>query len=57
MTNRIIHSHTRGALDIDILAGLQAGQDAVPEPSQDLLDRAHIGWERFIGSIEMGSGD
>lgn len=28
-----------------------------PEPSPELLDRAHAGWERFISSVPEPSDD
>ncbi|MFE1412689.1 hypothetical protein ACIGFK_33225 [Streptomyces sp. NPDC085524] len=28
-----------------------------PGPSQELIDRAHVGWQRFIASIEEPSDD
>lgn len=31
--------------------------DAMPKPSRKLLDRAHVGWERFIRSFPEPSHD
>ncbi|MCX4958145.1 hypothetical protein [Streptomyces virginiae] len=33
------------------------GQENSPGPSQDLLDRARVGWERFVSSIQEPSDD
>ncbi|MFE5722637.1 hypothetical protein [Streptomyces erythrochromogenes] len=43
----IIHSGAHGVLGIDIADGA-----VIPEPSQELLDRALAGWERFIAVAE-----
>lgn len=48
MTSRIIHSCARGGLSIDTPDGPRPGLAAIPEPSQELLDRALVGWERFL---------
>ncbi|MEU9250307.1 hypothetical protein AB0D66_00475 [Streptomyces sp. NPDC048270] len=57
MTHRRIHSRARGVLCIDTPEGLRAGCTAVPEPSAELLDRALVGWERFIGGLEGAGHD
>lgn len=28
-----------------------------PSPSQELLDRAQVGWERFLGTFEAASDE
>ncbi|MFD4243934.1 hypothetical protein ACFWP3_20370 [Streptomyces sp. NPDC058525] len=55
MTNRIIHSCARGVRGIDIPDGPWPRPEAVPEPSQDLLDRALVGWERFLHAAHQGA--
>ncbi|MFD7262069.1 hypothetical protein [Streptomyces sp. NPDC059874] len=42
----------RGVLSIDTSDNSIHGLLAVREPSADLLDRALVGWERFIGTAE-----
>ncbi|MGW0364971.1 hypothetical protein [Streptomyces sp. NPDC002990] len=56
MINRIIHSCAHGVLGIDIPEGAWPELEAMPEPSRDLLDRALVGWERFIGVAQEPSG-
>ncbi|WP_374775782.1 hypothetical protein OG756_26210 [Streptomyces sp. NBC_01310] len=34
-----------------------ADASQVPELSQELLDRARVGWERFVSSIQDASND
>ncbi|WP_329391813.1 hypothetical protein OG625_40870 (plasmid) [Streptomyces sp. NBC_01351] len=41
-----------GVLSIDTPDYLIPGLLAVREPSADLLNRALVGWERFIGNVE-----
>ncbi|MBT2539913.1 hypothetical protein J7E99_04125 [Streptomyces sp. ISL-44] len=48
MTTNIIHSYARGVLSIDTADGPWPGLEAVSGPSQDLLDRALVCWERFL---------
>ncbi|MFE0582629.1 MULTISPECIES: hypothetical protein [unclassified Streptomyces] len=57
MVNRIIHSCAHGVLGLDIADGACSEPTAVPEPSQELLDRALVGWERFIGIAEEPHDD
>ncbi|MFJ6481609.1 MULTISPECIES: hypothetical protein [unclassified Streptomyces] len=48
MTSRVIHNCARGGLSIDTSDSPRPGVAAIPEPSQELLDRALVGWERFL---------
>ncbi|MFB6614027.1 hypothetical protein ACIGFK_36785 [Streptomyces sp. NPDC085524] len=43
---------THGVLSIDTPDNPIHGLLAVHEPSAELLDRALVGWERFIGNAE-----
>ncbi|MFG2877421.1 hypothetical protein ACGFYU_20915 [Streptomyces sp. NPDC048337] len=52
MANHTIRSCARGVLCIDTPDDPSPGLTPVPEPSADLLDRARVGWERFIGADE-----
>ncbi|MGP3687729.1 hypothetical protein ACTVZO_24075 [Streptomyces sp. IBSNAI002] len=51
MCDRIIHSCAQGVRGIDI------PDTPWPEPSQDLLERALNGWERFASSLQEASDD
>ncbi|MFC9293466.1 hypothetical protein ACFTWH_04285 [Streptomyces sp. NPDC057011] len=55
MANRTIGSLARGVLCIDTPDDPWAGPTVVSEPSAELLDRALVGWEHFIGSVEEPS--
>ncbi|MFD8631963.1 hypothetical protein [Streptomyces sp. NPDC059533] len=57
MANRTIRSCARGVLCIDTPDDPSPGLTPVPEPSSDLLDRARVGWERFIGTDEDPADD
>lgn len=52
MTSSTPHSCTRRVLSIDTPDNPVPGLFAVCEPSAELLDRALVGWERFIGKAE-----
>ncbi|MFD8980287.1 hypothetical protein [Streptomyces sp. NPDC059564] len=41
----------------EALDRLSPGQEAGLGLSQELIDRARIGWERFVASIEEASDD
>ncbi|MFF4262959.1 hypothetical protein [Streptomyces virginiae] len=32
-------------------------KEALPELSQELLDRARVGWERFVSTFQEPAGD
>jgi hypothetical protein len=51
VTSQFIHSCDCGVLDVDTTEDPLFGLTAAFAPSQDLLARAHTGWERFIGSF------
>ncbi|MGW7315135.1 hypothetical protein [Streptomyces sp. NPDC054854] len=55
MTNRIIHSHTYGVLDIDTSNVPRGEEGDGSEPGQELIARARAGWERFARSFEEPS--
>ncbi|MCX5016553.1 hypothetical protein OG765_37150 [Streptomyces sp. NBC_00555] len=55
MTSSTPHSCTRRVLSIDTPDNPVPGPFAVCEPSAELLDRALVGWERFIGKAEEPS--
>ncbi len=52
MTGRIIRSCTRDVLGIDTPDDPREQMARVPAPSAELLDRARMGWERFLGVLE-----
>ncbi|MEU9233090.1 hypothetical protein [Streptomyces subrutilus] len=56
MTSRTVPHCAHGVLSLDIPDRLAVGVLARHEPSAELLDRALVGWERFIGGLE-GAGD
>ncbi|KJK44566.1 MULTISPECIES: hypothetical protein [unclassified Streptomyces] len=55
MTDRIIHICAHGVLGLDVGVGDAPGQEALPEPSHDLLARAHAGWERFLRAAQRAA--
>ncbi|MFI8504635.1 hypothetical protein ACIGFK_39935 [Streptomyces sp. NPDC085524] len=55
MSKRIIHSYARGVHSIDIPDDPGQSVVAIPEPSQELFDRALVGWERFTSVAEKPS--
>ncbi|MFJ3876857.1 hypothetical protein ACIPW5_05305 [Streptomyces sp. NPDC090077] len=57
MTGRIIRSCTRDVLGIDTPDDPHQWLAPVHEPSADLLDRAQVGWERFLGSAMEAPGE
>ncbi|MFJ3883018.1 hypothetical protein ACIPW5_36920 [Streptomyces sp. NPDC090077] len=57
MTGRIIRHCTRDVLGIDTSDDPYQRLAPVPEPSLDLLDRARVGWERFLRTTGEASGE
>lgn len=55
--NSVQASTARDALGIDTADTPAMRVSAPVEPSADLLDRALVGWKRFVASIEGPSGD
>lgn len=55
-TSRTIRSCTRGVLSIDTPDGLSWGVLTVGEPSPELLDRALVGWERYLNTKKSSHG-
>ncbi|MEU9148118.1 hypothetical protein [Streptomyces sp. NPDC048349] len=52
MTGCTVPHCAHGVLSLDTPERLTAGVVARHEPSAELLDRALVGWERFIGGLE-----
>lgn len=50
MTGRNMHSYARDVPGIDRPDDPSVRESFLVEPSADLLDRAHVGWERFLDS-------
>ncbi|MFG2879638.1 hypothetical protein ACGFYU_32285 [Streptomyces sp. NPDC048337] len=50
-------SAAREVLSIDIADTPSVRVAALVEPSADLLDRAHVGWEHFLSTQEESSDD
>ncbi|MFD0359615.1 hypothetical protein ACFVHW_38665 [Streptomyces sp. NPDC127110] len=48
---------TRDVLSLDTPDDPRVQVIAVSEPSQDLLDRARVGWEQFLGIAEEPAGE
>lgn len=46
--DRLSRQTSRGVLSFDVPEGAGAGPAALSLPSEDLLDRALVGWERFL---------
>lgn len=57
MTSRTMPHCTHGVLSADTPDGIAQGVLTVREPSAELLDRALVGWERFIGGLEGASDE
>ncbi|GAA3381282.1 MULTISPECIES: hypothetical protein [Streptomyces] len=57
MTSRIIHSCAKGVLGIDTSGDPWLGLEASFTPTQELLDRARSGWQRFTASFEEPCDD
>ncbi|MGW0367178.1 hypothetical protein [Streptomyces sp. NPDC002990] len=52
MNDRLTHRCARGVLSTGTGDAPSARVAAVVEPTADLLDRALVGWERFLGTFE-----
>ncbi|MBT2542547.1 hypothetical protein J7E99_17945 [Streptomyces sp. ISL-44] len=57
MTSRTMPYCAHGVLSADTPDSLARGVLTVREPSAELLDRAFVGWERFIGDLEEPSDE
>ncbi|MCX4692630.1 hypothetical protein [Streptomyces sp. NBC_01408] len=57
MTIRMVHDPTRELPEMTARLAPVPKLAPVPGPSQDLLDRARVGWERFIDSVDTPSDE